>query len=160
MHVAHNSWSDTGRVLGPTGRSSTEVGVSGPAEDLRSVPEVEAGVNFRPAGSVRGRVAGSVSRKQPGTGTRQVREGAVTPSLRPEVPGSQYVSPGSGLRIRQSMGWTKVCETALSGTPELVCYLTSLITFGWAGGSGVHIRLPGLRQGTTVFVHTSRDMEQ
>ena len=47
MHVAHNSWSDTGRVQGPTGRSGTEGGVSGPAEDLRPVSEVKAGVNFR-----------------------------------------------------------------------------------------------------------------
>ena len=54
MHVAHNSWSDTVRVKGPTGRRSTKGGVSGPAGDLRPVPEVEAGVNFRPAGGVRG----------------------------------------------------------------------------------------------------------
>ena len=39
----------------------------------------------------------------------------VTPSLHPEVPGIQFVSPGCGLGIRQSMGWTKVCETAQSG---------------------------------------------
>ena len=50
MHVAHNSWSDTVRVKGPTGRRSTKGGVSGPDEDWRPVPEVEAGVNFRPAG--------------------------------------------------------------------------------------------------------------
>ena len=34
----------------PTGRKGSEGGVSGPAEDLRPVSEVEAGVNFRPAG--------------------------------------------------------------------------------------------------------------
>ena len=45
-----NSWSDTDRVTGPTGRRCTKGGVSGPAEDLRPVSEVEAGVNFRPAG--------------------------------------------------------------------------------------------------------------
>ena len=39
----------------------------------------------------------------------------VTPSLHPEVPGIQFVSPGYGLDIRQSMGWTKVCGTAQSG---------------------------------------------
>ena len=33
---------------GPTGRRRTKGGVSGPAEDLRPVSEVEAGVNFRP----------------------------------------------------------------------------------------------------------------
>ena len=41
---------------GPTGRKRVKGGVSGPAEDLRPVSEVEAGVNFRPAGSVRGRL--------------------------------------------------------------------------------------------------------
>ena len=44
-----------------------------------------------------------------------MREGAVTPSLHPEVPGIQFVSLGYGLDIRQSMGWTKVCGTARSG---------------------------------------------
>ena len=117
MHAltAHNSWSDTGRGQGPTGTRRVKGGVSGPAEDLRPVSEVEAGVNFRPAGGVRGQVAGSISRRQPGTGTRRVREVAVTPSLHPEVPGIQFVSPGYGLDIRQSMGWTKVCGTARSG---------------------------------------------
>ena len=115
MHVAHNSWSDTGRVKGPTGRRSAKGGVSGPTEDLHPVPEVEAGGNFRPAGGVRGQVAGSLSGKQPGTGTRRQRVGVVTPSLHLEVPGLQFVSPGHGLEIRQSMGWTKVCETARSG---------------------------------------------
>ena len=91
------------------------MGVSGPAEDLRPVSEVEAGVNFRPAGGVQGQVAGSIPRRQPGTGTRRVREGAVTPSLHPEVLGIQFVSPGYGLDIRQSMGWTKVCGTTKSG---------------------------------------------
>ena len=55
MHAlnAHNSWSDTGRVQGPTGKRRVKGGVSGPAEDLRPVSEVEAGVNFRPAGDAR-----------------------------------------------------------------------------------------------------------
>ena len=61
------------------GRRSTKGGVSGPAEDLRPVSEVEAGVNVRPAGGVREQVGDSISRRQPGTGTRQVREGAVIP---------------------------------------------------------------------------------
>ena len=90
-------------------------GVSGPAEDLRPVSEVEAGVIFRPTGGVRGQVAGPRPRRQPGTGTRQVRRGAVTPSLHLEVPDTRFASPGRGLGIRQSMGWTKVCETARSG---------------------------------------------
>ena len=115
LHNAQNSWSDTGRVQGPTGRRCTKGGVSGPAEDLRPVSEVEAGVNFRPAGGVRRQVAGSLPRRQPGTGTRQVRGGVDKPSLHPEVSGIQFVSPGRGLDIRQSMGWTKVCSTTRSG---------------------------------------------
>ena len=139
MHdvYAHNSWSDTvwnsrctGGLLpvckstsynlevgsqGPRGRKRVKGGVSGPAEDLRPVSEVEAGVNFRPAGGVRGQVAGSLPGRQPGTGTRQVKGSVVTPSLHPEVPGIQFVSPGYGLDIRQSMGWTKVCGTTRSG---------------------------------------------
>ena len=92
------------------------MGVSGPAEDSRPVSEVEAGVKFWLAGGVWGQVAGSLPRRQPGgTGTRQVRGGAVTPSLHPEVSGIRFASPGRGLGIRQSMGWTKVCETARSG---------------------------------------------
>ena len=72
-------------------------------------------MNVRPASRVRGQDAGSLCRKQPGTGTRQVKGSVVTPSLHPEVPGIQFVSPGYGLDIRQSMGWTKVCGTTRSG---------------------------------------------
>ena len=115
MHDAHKSWSDTVRSQGPTGRRCTKGGVSGPAEDLRPVPEVEAGVNFRPTGWVRGQVAGSLPGRQPGTGTRTSKGSVVTPSLHPEVLDSLFVSPGPGKRIRQSMGWTKVCGTTQSG---------------------------------------------
>ena len=104
MHDAHNSWSDTGRVQGPTGRRCTKGGVSSLAEDLRPVSKVEAGVNFRPAGGVRRQVAGSIPRRQPGTGTRQGKGSVVTPSLHPKVPGIQFVSPGYGLDIRQWVG--------------------------------------------------------
>ena len=45
----------------------------------------------------------------------QQRVRVVPPSLHREVPDTQFVSPGRGLGIRQSMGWTKVCETARSG---------------------------------------------
>ena len=110
-----NSWSDTVRVQGPTGTTRVKGGVSGPAEDLRPLSEVEAGVNFLPAGGVRGQVAGSLPRKQAGTGTRWQRVGVDTPSLHPEVPGIPFVSLGHGLDIRQSMGWTKVCGTTQSG---------------------------------------------
>ena len=88
---------------GPTGRKKVKGGVSGPAEDLLPFSEEEAGVNFRPAGSVRGQVAGSLPRSQPGTFTRQVKGSVVTPSLHPEVSGIQFVSLGYGLDIRQSM---------------------------------------------------------
>ena len=98
---------------GPTRRKGSKGGVSGPSEDLSPVAEVEGGVNFRPAGGVRGQVVGSLPGRQPGTGTRRVTGGAVTPSLHPEVPGIQFVSPGRGLGIRQAMGWSKVCGTKL-----------------------------------------------
>ena len=49
-----NSWSDTAHACCPTGTLCTKGGVSGPAEDLLPVSEVEAGVNFRVAGGVRG----------------------------------------------------------------------------------------------------------
>ena len=87
---------------GPTGRKG---GVSGRAEYLHPVSEVETGVNFRPAGQVPAQVAGSLSRRQPGTG--QGRCGDT--SIHPEVP------PGRGLGIRQSVGWREVCGTAGSG---------------------------------------------
>ena len=96
-----NSWSDTVRVQGPTGTTRVKGGGSGPAEDFLPVSEVEAGVNFRPAG---GQVAGSLPGRQPGTGTRQVRGGAVTPSLRVEVPGIHFVSPGYGVNLNQYAG--------------------------------------------------------
>ena len=41
LHGAQNSWSDTVRVQGPTGTKRVKGGVSGPAEDLRPVSEVE-----------------------------------------------------------------------------------------------------------------------
>ena len=94
VHDACNSWSNTGRSQGPTGRRRTKGGVSSPAEDLRPVSEVEAGVIFRPAGWVRGQVAGSLPGWQPGAGTRRNKGSVVTPSLHPEVPGSLSVSPG------------------------------------------------------------------
>ena len=100
---------------GPTGTRRVKGGASGLAEDLRPVSEVETGVNFWLAGGAREQVAGSLPRRQPGTGTRRVGEGAVTPSLHPEVPDIRFMSPGYGLDIRQSMRWTKVCGTARSG---------------------------------------------
>ena len=45
--------------------------------------------------------AGSLPGGQPGTGTRRVREGAVTPSLHPEVLGTHLLSSGRVLGIRQ-----------------------------------------------------------
>ena len=113
MHVAHNSCSDTGRVQGPTGRRCSKGGVSGPPEDVR--PCLRGG--GRGKFSSGRRCTGAGCRFFPGSNQAQVpaREGAVTPSLHPEVPGIQFVSPGYGLDIRHSMGWTKVCGTARSG---------------------------------------------
>ena len=150
-----NSWSDTGRVQGLTGTKRVKGGVSGPAEDLRPVSEVEAGVNFRPAGGVRGQVAGSLPRRQPGTGTRRVREGVVTPSLHPEVPGIQFVSLGYGLDIRQSMGWTKVCGTTRSG----ICVLKGNARARMLPENLDHLRVGWISRGTyeTAWVTPGHD---
>ena len=43
---------------GPTGRKRVKGGGSSPAEDLLRVSEVDAGVKFRPAGTVRVQVVG------------------------------------------------------------------------------------------------------
>ena len=64
-------------------RRCTKGGVSEPAEDLRPVSEVEAGVKVRPAGGVRGQVVGHLPSRQPSSGIRRVRGGADTPSLHP-----------------------------------------------------------------------------
>ena len=45
-------------------------------------------------------------------------------------------------------------------TPGHVCFLRNLITSGWDGSLGDHTRPLGLRQGTTVCVHTNMDVEQ
>ena len=89
-----------------------------------------------------------------------------TPSLHPEVPDIQFVSPGRGLGIRQSMGWTKVCQTARSG----IWVLKGNARARMLPAILDHLRVEGttratyetacLRQGTTVFVHTSMDVEQ
>ena len=100
---ARDSWSDTGRnsrstggllpvckstsyslevgMQGPTRRRGTKGGVSrSRPEDLRPVSEVEAGGKIfgRPAVCTWGQVAGSLPRRQPGTGTRQVKGSVVT----------------------------------------------------------------------------------
>ena len=118
MHAlnAHNSWSDTGGVQGPTGRRCTKGGVSGPAEDLRPC--------------LRGGGRGKFSAGRPGTGagcrftslvaTRhryQAGQGKCGYTF-PPPGGSWYpirVTWRYGLDIRQSMGWTRVCGTARSG---------------------------------------------
>ena len=68
MHFAHMSLVICRQ--GPTERSGTEGGVSGPAEDLRPVSEVEAGVNFWRAGQVRGQVVEHCPVRRPRPGTR------------------------------------------------------------------------------------------
>ena len=97
MHDAQNS--RVGGSQGPRGRRCSKGGVSGLAEDLRPVSEVEAGVNFRPAGGVRGQVAGPLPGRQPGTGT--------TPSLHPE---------GSWYPIRVT--WIRIRHQAINGLDE------------------------------------------
>ena len=92
MHGALNSF-----VLcrkGPTGRRCSKGRVSGPAEGLRPVSEVGAGVNFRPAGWVRG--AGCRFTSQEATRHRyQAGQGKVrshlTPTRRLLIPNSCHL---------------------------------------------------------------------
>ena len=95
MHIVRGR--GTVSLQGPRERKRGKEGVTGPAEDLRPVSEVETGVNFRLAGGVRRQVAGSLPGRQPGTGTRQVRGGAVTPSLH-----RRFLTPNSR---RLDVGW-------------------------------------------------------
>ena len=93
MHVPIRGRTRLGYTV-PRAPGGSKVLVSSPAEDLRPVSEVEAGVNFRPAGGVRGQVAGPLPGGQPGTGTMKAREGAATLSLHPEAPDTRFTSPG------------------------------------------------------------------
>ena len=105
---ARNSWSDTVRSQGPTARRCTKGGVSGPAEDLRPVPEVEAGVNFRPAGRVWGQVAGSLPERQPGWLWDQDRQGKCAHTFPP--PGGSW--------FFACVTWTRQENQAIDGLDE------------------------------------------
>ena len=106
-----NSWSDTGRFKGPTGRRGFPVRpkICAPSQRWRQ------GYIFGQLAVYGGRLQVHFPGRQPATGTRRVRGGAVTPSSHSDVLDTEFVSPGRRLGIRQSMGWTKVCQTALSG---------------------------------------------
>ena len=126
-----NSWSDTVKLQGPTRRRrGTKGGVPGPAEDLLLVSEVEAGVNFRPAGGSRGPPRGSFYPIR----VTWIRIGHQA---------TNGLDEGVWNHTVGNLG-------AKGVTLELVCFLRTLITFGWDGSLGEHTRLPGLRQGTTV----------
>ena len=106
-----NSWSDTVHACGPSGGLCSKGGVSGPAEDLRPVSEVEAGVNFRPAGGVRGQGCRFTSREA----TRhrnQASQGGCGHTFPP--PG------GSWYPIRVT--WTRIGHQAINGLDEGVWY--------------------------------------
>ena len=99
----------TRRVQGPTGRRCTKGGVSGPAEDLRLVSEVEAGVNFRPAGGVRGRL--------------QVHFPGGNQAQEPGESGCGHTFPppgGSWYPIRVT--WIRIGHQAINGLDEGVLY--------------------------------------
>ena len=76
-----NLCSDTGRQ-GPTGTRRVEGGVSGPAEDLRPVSEVEAGVNSRLA-VYRGRL------QVPFPGGNQAQVPGVSGKVRSHLPSTR-----------------------------------------------------------------------
>ena len=152
VYIAHNSGRAGGLLLvqgstsyslgggrkGPTGRRSTKGGVSGPARELRPVSEVESGVNFRPAGRIRNRLQVHFS-----VGNQAQVPGA-SGKVRSHLPSTRRLlipkngTPGRGLGIRQSMGWTKVCETAQSGIWVLkgvarACMLPVNLDHLWVG---------------------------
>ena len=152
-----NSWSaDTGRVKGPTGKRGTKGGVSGPADDLRPVSEVEtrgkfpAGRQCTEAGCRFTSRKATKHRYQEGNG-----EGVGTPSLHPEVPGTQFASPGRGLGIRQSICWTKVCETAQSG----IWVLKGIARTRMFPANLDHLRVESMKRGSykTAWVTPGHD---
>ena len=96
---------------GPRGTRGTKGGVSSPSEDKGSDPK-GTGTYLRTAGGVRGPVVGSSPGRRSGT-SKALR--AVTPSVHLGVPESLAVTPGRGKRLRQQLGWKKVCGTANSG---------------------------------------------
>ena len=104
-----NPWSDTVRVQGPTGARRVKGGVSSPAKDFLPVSEVEAGVNFRPAGA-RGQVVfpGGNQALVPGR-SREVWS---------HLPSTQRFLVSNSCHLDTdwtSGGWTKVCGTTRSG---------------------------------------------
>ena len=143
---------------GPTGTKTVKGVFSGP------VSEVEAGVNLRRARTLRGQVVVHTPARRPGPGS--TRSGGCGHSF-PPPGGSRY--PNS---CRLGVDWVsgnrwagRRCGThhvpgfgCKSVTPELVCFPRILTTFEWDGFLGDHTRPPGLRQGTTVCVHTSMDV--
>ena len=125
MHRARNSVVSGGLLpVQKTTSYNLDVGRQGPTSGRRVKGGDSSLVSCRKGGG-RGKFSagGPVTRAccgailQMATRTRnQVFQGsAVTPSLHPEAPHSQFVSPGRGLGIRHSMGWEKVCGTAGSG---------------------------------------------
>ena len=102
-----NSWSDTVRVQGPTGTKRVKGGVSGLAEDLRPVSEVEAGVNLRSAGGVRG--AGCRFTSQEATRHRnQAGQGRC---------GHTFPPPG-GFWYPIRVTWTRIGHQTINGLDE------------------------------------------
>ena len=82
---------------------------------------MEAGVNIRPPGGARGQVAGSLPRRQPGTGTRLGKGGC----------GHTFPPPGgSWYPIRVT--WTRIGHQAINGLDEDVWNRT----FGDLGAKG------------------------
>ena len=65
------------------------------------------GVNFRPAGGVRGQVAGSLPGRQPGTGTRQVQGRC----------GHTFPPPG-GFWYPIRVTWTRIGHQTINGLDE------------------------------------------
>ena len=103
-----NSWSDTVHACGPSGVLCTKDGVSGPAEDLRPVSEVESGVNFRPAGGVRTGAGCRFTSQEATRHWNQASQGRCGHTFPP--PG------GSWYPIRVT--WTRIGHQAINGLDE------------------------------------------
>ena len=116
LHNAQNSWSDTGRVYLSHG------------EEVHQRWGFRSGRRFASCLRGGGRGKFSAGRRCTGAGCRftfqeatrhrnQANQGGCGHTFPPprRFLVSNFVSPGRGLDIRQSMGWTKVCGTARSG---------------------------------------------
>ena len=144
---------------------STKDGVSSPSDDKGS-DRKGTGAYPRTAGSGRGPVVGSSPGRRTGSLSKtRMAQGAVTPSAHLGVPLSLSVTPGPRGRMRQQLGWEKVCGTARSGIwvqkgdARSYTLPSTLDHLGVVWRSARKGR-PGSHQGTPVCARTNTGVEQ